>query len=420
MHIVYVTPELNYDNGPQGGLGTFIANMAKIMADHGHFVEIILATSQKVNESFDKRIKVYNLFVEKDIWDEIDLITRDAIDNDEMARELRIELLNAIKSNDVKKQIEKIDSQTPIDIIHFSNHGAFSRYINDDIPYVIRVSGLMNICKGGGNIPFGDLSFSANKLLPRDKSELKELTRCKNVIAPSKLIAEILSKEIGVHGTIIESPFLINNDEWDTTVFDQSLKSKRYVLFYGTCSFLKGIHVIADLVESFLCSHSDYYFVICGKDTVINVENDNISAVEYVRLKANEYKDRVLYLGLLRRNQLYPIIQKAECCIFPSRIENLSNACIEAMSMGKIVIATEGASFEQLIVDKKNGFLCKRDCSDNFLNALERAIGLTESEKKAICDNALNRIKELAPDKIYEQYFHFYSEVISNKLRRRN
>ncbi len=40
-------------------------------------------------------------------------------------------------------------------------------------------------------------------------------------------------------------------------------------------------------------------------------------------------------------------------------MDNFPNACIEAMYFSKVVIGTDGASFEQLITHGKNGLLCR-------------------------------------------------------------
>ncbi len=57
----------------------------------------------------------------------------------------------------------------------------------------------------------------------------------------------------------------------------------------------------------------------------------------------------------------------------PSRIDNLTNTCIESMALGKVVIGTQGAIFEQLIEDGVNCFLCRIDCKKkNYLKQLKR------------------------------------------------
>ena len=121
----------------------------------------------------------------------------------------------------------------------------------------------------------------------------------------------------------------------------------------------------------------------------------------------------MIYAGCLVREQLYPFIENAEICLLPYRIDNLSNACIEAMAMGKIVIGTDGASFEQLIDDRKSGFLCRRDNPESYFEAVEEVLSMSEAAKRQIELEASRQVKRLAPEVIYRKYYDFYQKVIS-------
>ena len=147
-------------------------------------------------------------------------------------------------------------------------------------------------------------------------------------------------------------------------------------------------------------------------------KGEKIKAHELVKKAAKEHSNRVLYVGCLVREQLYPLIQNAQVCLLPSRIENLSNACIEAMAMGRIVIGTNGASFEQLIDDGVSGFLCERDNPLSYLQAVNTALNMCEEEKQKMSEKAIERIKKLEPDAVYEKYLRYYRKVIKNWNRK--
>lgn len=155
------------------------------------------------------------------------------------------------------------------------------------------------------------------------------------------------------------------------------------------------------------------YLLLAGVDEEMqNDKGQMVMANELVREYAGRYADRVIYVGGPVREQLYPLIDNAELCILPSRIENLSNACIEAMAMGKVVVATNGASYEQLIDDRVSGFLCERDNPESFLQAVEEALSMNEEEKQKMIEKASMRIQQLSPEIIYEKYFDFYKQVM--------
>ena len=112
--------------------------------------------------------------------------------------------------------------------------------------------------------------------------------------------------------------------------------------------------------------------------------------------------------------QLYPVIKNSEFVILPSLMENLSNACIEAMYFKKVVIGTDGASFEQLITHGKNGLLCRIGDSQDLLDKMQMAVSMSEDQKRQMGKKARLRIDKLRPEYVVKQLVQLYEYVIEN------
>jgi len=84
------------------------------------------------------------------------------------------------------------------------------------------------------------------------------------------------------------------------------------------------------------------------------------------------------------------------------------------MSMGKLVVATNGASFEQLINDGENGFLCDRDNAEAFFEAIIKALELSMERKIEMSTQAKKTVERLSPESIYDKYLEYYQNVIRN------
>lgn len=412
MHIVFVTVELATDNNSSGGLASFTANMARIFAQHGHKVSIILASTKEENLIFDSEIDLYTSYVEMRKWKKFDIIAR-VISNlcKESQDEIRRTLINIYKSNQVEKTINEINNIEKIDIVHYCNHGSLNLKADKKIPYVVRISGFLNIWTGGAETINGSVAYEDNPLSVRNKLEEYTIKKAKYVIVPSNILADICIKNLNVKPTVLESPFVLDKGDWDYGVYKSICDRKKYIIHYGTQSYLKGTYVVGQLVYNLLKKHGDVYLVLIGREKAIGTEK--LPAKEYVKLQAKEFGDRVICIEKLPREQLYPFISNAELCLLPSRIDNLPNACIEAMAMGKIVVATNGASYEQLIEDGVSGFLCERDNPDSFLNGIDRALGMSENERIKMSQKAVEVTKRLSPDNIYEKYLECYQKVIS-------
>ena len=414
MHIVIVTIELASYDHPTGGLGSFTANMAQILAQNGHKVEIILAATKEEKIIFDNAVSVWPICVKKTLWEKFDSIAKlISFMLGENRDEVRRCLMNLYKGRCVRKLISNINEREKIDIVHFCNHGALSLWHNKRIPYVIRVSGLLNIINGGANQPAGSVEFKDNNMSIRHKLEFYTLRKAKYVISPSFIMAETIKNNGGIQATVIESPFVLNMENWDYSIYNTLVRDQKYIIHYGSLKYFKGTHIVAEIVEKILGEHPDIVILLAGNSTEMYDENGKaVLAHELVKKSAGKYAERVIYAGCLMREQLYPLIQKAEICLLPYRLDNLSNACIEAMAMGKVVIGTDKASFEQLIDNRSSGFLCERDNAESYLIAVNEALMLSEKERMQMGERARERIQKLAPDIIYTQYLNYYQKVI--------
>lgn len=93
-------------------------------------------------------------------------------------------------------------------------------------------------------------------------------------------------------------------------------------------------------------------------------------------------------------------------------MDNFPNACVEAMYFSRRVIGTDGASFEQLITDGKNGLLCKPGDSKSLLNKIDYAMSMSEDEKLRMEEMAKKRIELLKPEVAVKRLLSFYNKVI--------
>jgi len=98
--------------------------------------------------------------------------------------------------------------------------------------------------------------------------------------------------------------------------------------------------------------------------------------------------------------------------VLPSRVDNLPNTCLEAMALGRVVVGTRGASFDQLIDDGQNGFLCDIDSPESLRAAVERALALTDAQRATVGASAARRIDELRPEKTIPPLVAFYEAAI--------
>ncbi len=415
MHLVIITDELATSSNSSGGLASFSANLARIFKRNGHKVTIILVTTCENKIVFDEGIDLQNVYVEKAMWDKFAHMAENISpfigENKKMIRKIIVSLYKGELVNEVIKEIHQRER---IDIIHTCNLERFALGLDGTIPYVVRISSYMRMWINADSPDTREEYYDESTFTLADKMDICLLQKSKYIISPSFLLAKIGKEKMGINPTVIESPFVFDRENWDDSMYCRLVKGKKYIIHFGRMSYLKGTHIVAKIAKSILESHPDIYLLLAGVDEEMQDDRGQmLTAHELVSESAGRYADRVIYAGGPVRELLYPLIDNAELCLLPSRIENLANACVEAMAMGKIVIGTEGASFEQLIDHRVSGFLCKRDNPDSFMQAVEEALSMNEAAKRKMELEAARQVKRLAPDTIYRKYYDFYQKVIN-------
>lgn len=291
-----------------------------------------------------------------------------------------------------------------IDIVQYTTDSRLGVFPVKNIPSCVRIASYTKSFLNEYNTT-NEEAINEEKLLYKN-------TRF--VFGPSKYIANMIKEDLNLKNEIkiIETPFFKSTQELDYKYCD-SIKDKKYGLFFGTLGALKGCFDVAEIIYKVLEENKDLYFVFVGKQ----VEYKGILPIDYIKQKAGQYSDRIIYFDKLQHKYLYPIIQNAQFCLMPSRTENFSNTCLEAMGFAKIVIGS-APFFNQIITDGENGFLCKAKDSKSIYEKICEVLKLTFEQRENIQANALKRIEKCnIEDKTNEliEYYKYVKENWKNK-----
>lgn len=305
----------------------------------------------------------------------------------------------------INQKITELIKSKNVDIIQFASIWGIASCYYGKTPAVMRLSTYTKVFRDYKQDK-AEVDFEAFR-------ERLAARRCNAVFAPSNVIANTFSQAIHKKVSVIESPFWNDCTIYDDSIYNEKLRGKKYFLYFGRLAAEKGIYVIAECLEKFLQDHPDYYFVCCGIGVNSNSENPAV----VLRKAAGQYKNRYIYMKPLPHDTLYPIVSHAEFVIFPSLIDNFSNACIEAMYFGRVVIGTDGTSFEQLIEDGKSGYLCQPNNVNSLLQKMNEAAGLSDREKDNMGQYAKKRIAKLAPQYVVKKLLRYYQYVIDHTAK---
>lgn len=396
MHIAYITTEFVTEH-LRGGLATYLYNITGIMSRNGHEVTVITLSDQNGEIQFDKHIRVVRV---KSISPKGSSLDR-----------CRIMVQNSYK---LYRELIKQDRESKIDIVQSVSLLAAGFFRSYRIPTIVRSSSDSSLWRNAAQFDFDyDSSVKEKKL--EDYLELWCVKSADYSYAPSRLCAKVIGERSGKRVEVIESPYQSNECIEDDSIYREKLYQKKYLLFNSSLSRLKGTHIGIQATECLLNKYSDLYMVYAGPDYGLAQKNKGKQSIQGILRSFNKkYNGRVIYLGNVDRAKLFPLVRNSVACVLPARVDNLPNSCIEAMALGSIVIGTYGASFEQLIKNKENGLLIKRDSCISLIRAVDYLMNLPDSDKKMMKEKASSTVRRLQPEKIYEQVIALYNKVIED------
>jgi len=399
MRIAFLTSEfVSEPNSFDGGLSNYLFKVAFELKRNGHEPIIIVSSFE------NKHINYAGISVHR-VKPKINLIYKAA---DKLSRfKLRLTLDLLLQSYAVNRKAKELNKESKIDIIQFPSHHAIGFFVPNKIKSVMRISGYQKLADPANGI--------INKTIRERQWQILEhrtYKKAKNIFGPSYFLSEIISKEFKKPVKVIESPFDNRIIVHDNTILDEIKKESKhgkFGLFFGRLAQIKGLIEVAKILDTFFLNNPNYYFVIIGKD----LGHNGTSSLNYINSKLKINKNKLIYFKEQNHERLIPVIKNADFILMPSRIENFPNACVEAMSLGKIVIASKGISFEQLINNHENGFLFENANSKDLLKVIEQVLNLPSERKKEIEENAKKTVERLHPKITVKKLINYYQSIIN-------
>jgi len=390
----YVT-EASYD----GGLANYIHRLARALRAQGHEATVIVI-SDRDEDREDEGIRLLRVRFTLPRWASVlNLITLRRF------TKLIYLLRNSWLLNQKLRALQRRD---PFAVAQYSQLGGISLFHPPGPAAIVRLSSYTPLWRKNG----GYDGESALRIWQQERIEHWAMKKADAIFSPSRLMADAVTSRLDRPVRIIENPYFQEPVSRDDRLFRERLAGKMYFLFFGRLNVLKGAAVIAEILTPLLAKHPELFFVFVGNDPG---KYRGRTMSEHLKLMAGVHDDRVFCLGKMEHAALYPIIAGALAVTLPSLIDNFPNTCLEAMAMGKVVVGTSGASFEQLIRDGENGLLCPPGDPGQLLQVLEKVLAMSPAVRAEIGRRAEERIVKLKPERMIPLLTAFYQEIITAK-----
>jgi glycosyltransferase involved in cell wall biosynthesis len=189
----------------------------------------------------------------------------------------------------------------------------------------------------------------------------------------------------------------------DTTVFkpiEQDMHiwniphNKTVLFFAGNLSRRKG----ADLLPSIM-KHLGENFVLVIATGQRKTSFSNL--------------DNIINIGHQDLKHLVMAYNRCDIFLSASRLEGFGLSVAEAMACGKPVVATNGSSLPELVIDKKGGFLCRMDDVKDFADKIRHLAADDDLRREMGAFNRHRVEEKFTIEKMTAEYLHLYSSLLS-------
>lgn len=175
----------------------------------------------------------------------------------------------------------------------------------------------------------------------------------------------------------------------------------------------KGFRVLLQAAKQLSEKRNDLFFVWIGDG---DKRDEMLSVIKQLGLEKSFKIIRPADFGG-QRQDLLQLLRLADIFVHPSFAEGLPGAMLEAMALGKPVVASRVNAIPECVIDGENGFLVEAGNAEGFAKAVEKLANDKELRRN-FAEKAQKRVLEhFTEENCADVTIDFYSNCLKNKVR---
>lgn len=188
-----------------------------------------------------------------------------------------------------------------------------------------------------------------------------EIELAQYFLVPSRVVAESLKINNGVKDCqLLKVPYGVNIHNFTVKVRNE-LNNRLKLVFVGQVTCRKGIHHILNAINQFDADQIE--IAIAGA-----YDPNETWYIENYR------KENVAFLGFVTRDKIVELYNNADVFVLPSLAEGMALVGLEALACGLPVICSKYSGIDDIIEEKKNGFICDVFDENSLIDILDWCI----------------------------------------------
>ena len=175
-----------------------------------------------------------------------------------------------------------------------------------------------------------------------------------------------------------------------------------YLLHVGGFTFEKNHEGLIRIAKQVLLKHSDLELWLVGDGSL----RSRIEAL----VNESGLRDRIRFLGF--REDVLSIMKSAKALLLPSIIEGMPGVILEAQYCETPVVAYDVGGIREVVKSGATGWLIEKGAEAQFAQAIDEAIGSTESGSKIIAQAKTQVLGKFGNSEIARRFIAAYQKVV--------
>jgi len=234
------------------------------------------------------------------------------------------------------------------------------------------------------------------------------------LIAPTAFLTDAIEPYVSLKE---KSKTVIRNPYYTTPHTTVHTVERNKIIYYGKLSPQKGsFELLSYFKKMWNAGFSHPLHIVGGTDIVYHPEQLTMGQL------VNKQYGKYISSGLLRlHGKIKPSaieseLNSAHVIVVPSIVDNLPYVVIEAMALGKIVLASVQGGQREMIDHGVNGFLFDHTISGDFEEKLNQVLSLSDERITAIANAAKEKVATMyEPASIARQKMQLINRIIQEK-----
>ena len=339
--IAFLTPEYVTRQNNEGGLASYVHNIARSLVALGHQVTVFVGDSPIEATLIHDQITVQHVpAADNHLTRTIGKLARCHWRINDFYRG---SLKHMRMAAGLAKALESVHRHRPFDLVQSSEFGLSGLFVprNAHRQHLVRCSSAGDLLV---QISLDRPGWDTRLLMALERHCI---ARADVAYAPSRFTAEHYRRRFGLKVDVLRPPL------FPSKVPPQRITlglAGKYLLFFGKLGRIKGSDVLAHALKMAWQQEPNLTMVWAGAEAQAGVWQ------QCCRIMGDR-AGHVHWLGAVERCQLPSIIAQAHATVLPSRCDNLPNTLLESLSLGVPVIGSTAGGFDEIIEPGFNGKL---------------------------------------------------------------